>query len=353
MYKIKIMNFRPYEHQVLYKRLEQLGKDGYYTDDLSLISIFKKKNYPVYYKIDFLNTKTLKKAEKRKQKEIFYDPYLDKDFQPIYNKRGMYVFVGKEDFSISINFKQKKDYIDFQTFFQYIWNSIGSFLLCLGFIFISAYLITINTFLSYGITFVYAGIILTLVTCIYRSITNTLGMFKLKNQILHQQKPFTISIIHKTRFIYMILSICSCLLIVGGLIEDSVNMKTFTLQEHPMLSLKDLNINSEFKSSYQKQSSFTVPTSYQYLEVANKSVLYTKEYHLSSKEKATQLLIDFQNNPKHSLCTRVEMKDNILYGYYENTLTTLIIQQENVIAFISFEMDITAEQIKTILNFYK
>lgn len=352
MYKIKIMNFRPYEYQVLYKQLEQLGKDGYYTDDLSLISIFKKKNYPIYYKIDFLNTKGLKKTEKRKQKEQFYDPYLDNNYQAIYNKRGMYVFTGKDYFKTTIDFKQIKDFIDLQTIFQYLWNSIGTFILLLGFVFISFYFITIDTFLSYGITFLYIGVIITLITSLYRNIINTVGMLKFKNHI-EKQKSLSIPLIHKTRFVYMILSVCSCLLIVGGLIEDSMNMKEFTLKDHQMLSLKDLNINDEFESSSQKHSSFTVPTSYQYLEVANETILYSKEYHLTSINKATQLLTDFQNNPKQYLCKRLEIKENIIYGYNQNTLTTLIIQKDNIIALVSFEMDITPMQIDKIINFYK
>ncbi|MEG0547239.1 MAG: hypothetical protein RR518_00465 [Coprobacillus sp.] len=353
MYKIRIMNFRPYEHEVLYKQLEQLGKDGYYTDDLSLVSIFKKKDHPVYYKIDFLNTKGLKKTEKRKQKEIFYDPYLDKDYQPIYNKRGMYVFVGKEKFKKSIDYKDKKDYIDFQTFFQYLWNTIGALILCLGFAFISLQYATIDTFLSYGITVVYVGILLLLATCVYRNIINTIGISKFKNQIQKQQKAFSLSMIKKTRLIYLVLSIISCLLIAGGLVEDSMNAKTFTLQEHQMLTLKDLNMTLDYKSSTQKHHSFTVPTSYQYLEVAGETIIYTKEYHLSSSEKATQLMKDFQNNPKQYLCKSIKLKENIIYGYYDDTLTTLIIQKDNVVALISFEMDITQEQINTIINFYK
>lgn len=42
MYKFKIINYKPYEYEILQHQLDQLGKDGYYTDDLSFVSIFKK-----------------------------------------------------------------------------------------------------------------------------------------------------------------------------------------------------------------------------------------------------------------------------------------------------------------------
>lgn len=352
MYKIKIMNFRPYEYEALNKQLEQLGKEGYYTDDLSLVSIFKKVNRPVYYKIDFLNTKGLKKTDKRKQKEIFYDPYLDKDYHPIYNKRGMYVFVGEQKHTSTLDLKKKKEYIDFQTIFQYIWNGIGALILLITFSLISLHYSTIDTFLTYGITFVYGGIILALITCLYRCSINSLGMFKFKNKIINNQNPLSLSLIKKTRSFYLVLSILSCILIAGGLIEDSTNAKSFTLKDNPMITLKDIGIISENQSSLQKHSSFTVPASYQYIEMANDTIIYTKQYHLSSKERATQLVKDFNNNPNQYLCTKVETKNNIIYGYNENTLATLIIQRDNIVSLISFDLKINDEQINKIISFY-
>ncbi|MEG0367213.1 MAG: hypothetical protein RR585_10280, partial [Coprobacillus sp.] len=58
------------------------------------------------------------------------------------------------------------------------------------------------------------------------------------------------------------------------------------------------------------------------------------------------------NNPNQYLCTRVETKNNIIYGYNENTLTTLIIQKDNIVSLISFDLEINDKQINKIILFY-
>ena len=37
MYKIKLINYKPYEYELLQEKLNQLGQDGYKCEDLSLI----------------------------------------------------------------------------------------------------------------------------------------------------------------------------------------------------------------------------------------------------------------------------------------------------------------------------
>ena len=53
MYKIKIINYQPYEYELFQKTLDKLGQEGFSCQDLSFISLFKKVKQPVYYKIDF------------------------------------------------------------------------------------------------------------------------------------------------------------------------------------------------------------------------------------------------------------------------------------------------------------
>ena len=106
------MNYRPYEYELLQEKLNALGQLHYTTDDLSLITIFKKVDTPVYYKIDFFHATGKTKAEKKKQKESFYDPYLDEFYQPIYNKKDMYVFVGDHEIKDIIKCDEKTEFID-------------------------------------------------------------------------------------------------------------------------------------------------------------------------------------------------------------------------------------------------
>ena len=42
MYKIKIINYQPYEYELFQKTLDKLGQEGFSCQDLSFISLFKK-----------------------------------------------------------------------------------------------------------------------------------------------------------------------------------------------------------------------------------------------------------------------------------------------------------------------
>ena len=54
---IKIINYKPYEYELLQEKLSKWGEKGYQTKDLSFISFFKKTDSPVYYQIDSINPK--------------------------------------------------------------------------------------------------------------------------------------------------------------------------------------------------------------------------------------------------------------------------------------------------------
>lgn len=353
MYKIKIINYRAYEYEIFQEQLNQLGKNGYLCKDLSFISIFKKVNHPVYYKIDFFHQTGKTKTEKNILKDQFYDPYLDACFEPVYAKKEMYVFMGEQDAHIDINWNQKKDTISEKRKIKNLNYFVGSLLVTLFFIIGTLFNITINTFLTYGITIAYIGIICLGITTIYRNFLNLYYSSQMSKQLQKKQPHLSTKKLKKLRITYATTLFLSLFLIFGGLIEDTVNAKEFSLKEHPILTLSQLNISEESQLSYQKQSSFTVPNSYSILEIGDKeSVLYVKEYFLRSTQAATQLFEDFYNDPQEYLCTSVTLNHNVIYGYYEDELTTLIIKKDNQVTLVSVTFSLTDEQVNTIIRFY-
>ena len=97
MYKIKIINYQPYEYELFQKTLDKLGQEGFSCQDLSFISLFKKVKQPVYYKIDFYKSEGKSRFEKMENRNHFLNYYIERDYQPIYSKRGMYVFKGQKE----------------------------------------------------------------------------------------------------------------------------------------------------------------------------------------------------------------------------------------------------------------
>ena len=46
--KLMIMNYKPYEYELLQDKLDALGKKGYKTNHLSYISFLKKQIHPFF-----------------------------------------------------------------------------------------------------------------------------------------------------------------------------------------------------------------------------------------------------------------------------------------------------------------
>lgn len=354
MYKIKAINYKPYEYELLQDKLNQLGHLGYYCDDLSFISIFKKKDHSIYYKIDFFNPTGKNKTEKNIQKERFYDPYLENDYQPIYNKNGMYVFVGDKECDISINWNHKKNYIDDTKTYK-TYNYIGVSIFALIVIIIKTFFLsTIDTFLTYGITLTYVGAIIGCLTAIYRNVCTSYFYKKMNLGIQQQSKQLKKSLIENTRKIYRVLFIIVILLVGGGLIEDLYNVKTMTANEHHFVVFEDLGIHEETQFSALKKSGFFVPHYYTALEYVNDdSLLYTKQYVMKSEEKALTLIDDFMNNPHLCQCTNIVKNGSLYYGYIDETLTTIIIQNQNIVTSVFMSFDYTNEQLQTIIQYYQ
>ncbi|UTY39994.1 hypothetical protein NMU03_04090 [Allocoprobacillus halotolerans] len=68
--KCMIMNYKPYEYELLQNKLDKLGKAGYITNDLTLLTFFKKVKKTVYYHIDFYSPNG-KNAEEKKLMNLY------------------------------------------------------------------------------------------------------------------------------------------------------------------------------------------------------------------------------------------------------------------------------------------
>ncbi len=348
MYKLKIINYQPYEYELLQETLNQLGLQGYQCQDLSFLSIFKKVNHPVYYHIDFFQTSGESQFEKRANKDRFVERYLAHDYYPIYKKKGMYVFTGKE--------KSKKLTTNQDVYLDIVKRQrIHSFFFaCLSLIltfFFSMFLMesyTIDSFLTYGITIATIGVFIALIAIIYRFYHH----FYNYGQIIHQKKQSVVKL-KKHLLIFKILSTISLVCIIGGLIEDVMNIKTVTLEEHPLILMKDIGINKESELTYQSRSSFTVPHCYSSLEsIDDNTMLLTKEYQLSSSTKAQKLFQELSKDPKRYLCTKVDIQDHVIYGYQKDILNTLVIQKEKSVIMLTMTFQPSSKQIQQIVDFY-
>ena len=347
MYKLKIINYQPYEYQLLQNKLNQLGKSGYQSDDLSFFSIFKKTNQPVYYYIDFFQTNGKSRFEKRVSQERFYESYLQQDYQVIYKKKGMYVFSGQKPLSsyqphldhlhnLSLNRRNK----------NLLYAVISLFItLCLAMLFIETY--NIDSLLTYGITFALIGSFLALLCCVYRCFINFYDFTH-----LYRHKEINVPTIQKHRLVYTILTCFSILLIAGGLIEDMFNVKSVSLNDHQLITLKDIGINKESQLIYQKRSSFTVPHCYSSLESTNQEDLLTKEYQFHSASKAKEIWEQFLADPHFYFCTSAKKKDHVIYGYHDQTLTTLIILQDKSVIMLTSTNSFNQDQVQKIIQFY-
>lgn len=352
MYKIKIINYKPYEYELFQNQLDQLGQQGYKTSDLSFVSIFQKENHPVYYQIDFSTQVGRTRREKRHIQDAFCQPYIDKDYQPIYAKKGMYVFVGEEKPHSHINWQDKKDFINGGTRFRSFVYLAITLLLTAGLITGFFTYLTIDSFLSYGLVSAYVGIFLICLTMIFRQSSNTYHTQKFHRLLEHGDHHFDISKLKRLKKIYNILAILCLILVLGGLGEDVFNRQEISIQDHPTLTMKDLGMNQKSDISLHHQSSFVIPNSYTALEMVKDDILYIKEYHFHSQNAASQLFEDYKDDPKLYSCTTVKQDNNVLYGYTDQTLTALIIQKEKRIVLVSVSFTLNPQQIQSIIQYY-
>lgn len=335
------MNYQPYEYSLLLQELNHLGKEGYLCKDLSYISFFQKQNHPIYYWIDFHQVRGKNKVAKNDDLYAFYDIYQEQKFYPIYSKKNMHVFYGKQPFvphhQINIHAldSQKKRHL------LLMLLGIILFIAMIAYLF---FISTIDTFISYGITITFFGLFLGDLFFILHQIKSYYCYQNIeKKPKLHQSH-------HYIRFLFSLLLIIS---ICGGLVEDMFNMKIVTPHDHPLILLQDLNFDQESTLTYHQHTSFTLPKSYQSLEIIDEeTILHTKEYQFTSKQQAHQYFQKLSQQPQIYYCDQVKAENHIIYGYLNQKMNTIIIQNENRVIMILSSFSFNEQQIQTIIQFY-
>lgn len=350
--KLMIMNYKPYEYELLMEKLNKLGQAGYTTNELSLITFFHKVNHPVYYQIDFYQSSGSTKREKQKNNEAFANTYYQKDLVPIYMKHNMFIFKSSNQRKIAIDWEEKKDVVSSSFRFLSLFAFFVSIVI-LSMVLYYSLQASFDKFMSYGMTFAFVGAIFMLATLAYRNYLNFYGMTIFRSRIQQLKPHFQLKKLTLLRNIYLTLFAISTVLIAGGLIEDTFNAKEFTQQDHHFITLQDLHFTEQTELSTQKYSGFFIPHTYISLEQNDDQALYIKEYQLSNNQRAQDIFDELKQTPKNYAANRIETDNNIIYGYYNDDLVSLIIMHDTSVTMIIPSFNLTSDYTQDIISFYQ
>ena len=114
----------------------------------------------------------------------------------------------------------------------------------------------IDNFLSYGIFFAYIGFLFACMTSAFRNYFNFYGLSIFKSRVENQKPSLNQHKLLLLRKVYIILSIITIILIGGGFIEDTINVKEFSTSSHPIIKLDQLGIDKPTTLSTQSYSGF-------------------------------------------------------------------------------------------------
>ena len=355
--KIQLINYKPYEYELLLEKLNKLGEKGYRANDLGFITFFKKTQKTQYYAIDFYNPEGESRNDRLTDRDIFISKYRDKGFTPIYVKDNMYVFVSDKNIPVKINWNRKLDVIKHSLRLKHLIIFIVSIILASMF---SYYTLASGTdnFLSYGITIAYIGILLLFITAAFRNYFNFYELTVFKSKIENKDPYFNLSKLKSLRKIYFTLALLTIIMIGGGLIEDMTNSESFSINEHPIVTLEDIGIQTGTELSTQTHSSFTIPHTYISLESTPENskenyALYIKEFQYNSIDKAKQRFDYYSKTPSQYGCQTITQKDNIIYGYQNKSLAAIIIQKDKSLLMIIPSFYLSDNQAQAIVDFYK
>lgn len=353
MYKIKIINYQPYEYELLQDLLNDLSSKGYETNQLHFISLFKKTNQNQQYIVDLFQPQGSSFLDKNASEDRFLDQYLERNYKKIYSRKGLYVFKGQQDLP-PIQWQNKAFVLD-----KIITKNISLFLLMafitIGFYIYSQSVMTIDTFLSYGRTLIYIGLLTLFLLLTYKFFMNAFCHLKLKKQLTVGKTHLKKSILSLFHIIYIIACFLTAMMFVLGFIEDTINQESITIKDYPTITLNDLNMNKETISTYTKHEGFQIPCSTQYLEYTKnqENILLVKTYQFHSENKAKKQWHHFYQNPSEYSCDKIKKEGNVLYGYTNNELTCLLFQKNKSIILVSINFSLNQQQLQTIMNTYQ
>lgn len=351
MYKIKIMNYKNYEYELLQNELNQLSQQGYEIKNIHWLTLLKKTDQKYQYIVKLFHPEGKSHFDKNISKQKFLDYYLDQEYQMLFQKKNLYVLKGTNP----IKSQFSKNPVTNKDISQSILYCLSMIALSIFFFFNSQQSMTFDFLSSYGLTFTYIGILLLFLTLTYQSATKTFYLIKLKNCFENKKSYIQKNILKIHHNIYTFLLIVSIIFMVGGTIEDYFNAESISIQDHPMLNLQQLQITQDTIQSYKKHSGFQIPQYYHYLEYTQdeKYILQVKEYIMNSKNDAQEIWNELASKPEQYQCDTIKQENNVIYGYTEKKLTSLIIVNNEHVYSISINFDLTKQQVHTILKQYQ
>lgn len=354
MYKLRIINYQPYEYEILQDLLNQMAKQGYHTKQLSFFTLFKKTNETSQYRVDLFSSNAKSHYNKNIDKDRFISNYLDHDYKEIYHRKELYVFKGTKDLP-PIPWNKRKDVLSSQSIRNQLMWALTCIVITLAFTYYSIKGFSYDTFLTYGSLFIYIG----LVGMFFGFSYYLLMCYKYKNQFKNQlengqpQIPFQhLKKQYQSFHIYMIVMI---VLFISGFVEDSFNPKDITLTSHPQITLQEISHIQDTNSTYIQKNGFFINHYYRYFETTNdeSNMLLVEEYNYNDENKAKQLLEYFYNDPSKYSCDQLlKQDDHIAIGQLENENIAVFIQKKNSLYIISKNNEFTQKQIQTIINYY-
>lgn len=346
MNRVKLIYYKPFEYQLLQDLLDHMSSEGYEAKKLHFISFFRKTNQPHHYIVDCFHTNKRSYYDKMIEEERFLDPYKERGYTCIYNKKDIYVFKGNQ----KIPYRPKEKNVVTSKF---ITNSFSLFCLTLAVTFLFVYFsydyMNINTFLTYGRTILYIGLLTLCLGLCFRFFMNTILSLKQKKNALSKKSA------RFYHFIEVFIISFAIFFMIGGFIEDDINATHITIDNHQIITLNDLGIRDKSELQYIRKKSFQVPTYYDALEYTENEqyILYTKVYQFKSSSQAKEIWKDFSKNPQLYSCNQIKKEDHVIYGYLDQQLSSLIIQQNQSVILISFNFNLNQDQIQQIFQFYK
>lgn len=349
--KFMIMNYKPYEYELLQDKLNQLGQKGYIANELSLITIFNKVKHPVHYSIDFYAPTGETKDDRKVDEELFIERYRECGLKNIYKKHNMYVFCSQKKRKSPIDWQEQQNV---SPYLFRILSLIGFFISIVMTSMIIYYSLqsSFDKFMSYGITFAYAGVIVLLLTFAFRNYLNFYGLSCFASRLQKLSPHFQIKKLSFFRKIYFLFLSFSLILICGGLIEDTFNAKDFYQTDHPFITLQDLGINQKSEVSTQMYSGFVVSHSYISLEQTEQDALYIKEYQFQSSNQAENVFNQLKQTPSKYAAKEIKESSHIIYGYYENDIVSLVIHNQKSVIMIIPSFNFTIQQAQQVIDFY-
>lgn len=366
MYKVKIINYQPYEYQLLQNLLNDMSNQGYHTHHLSLITFFKKTDEKSHYIVDLFSSTAQSHYDKNIDKQKFLDPYIEKDYQLIYQKKEIFVLKGEQT-PPTISWKKHENIMTNQSLKKRLLWALLVFIITIAYLFISLQAKQFNTFLTYGSEILYIGLIGLLLGISYKLVMNYINNKKLQKAFESAKKTifYPISQLKKYYILFHIYIIIVVVMISGGFIEDMFNQQTISLNQHPQITLKELGIQNPSTITYTKKSSWTVPHSYQYLETTrnDKNILLVREYQFSSEEKAIQIFDNIKNHPELFSCDQIKSCDSLknlsflqsncsLLGSLNNNINTVFMHYKKSVYIVASNKTLSSKQIQLIIHQY-